>query len=77
MFEWLSINYPTVMICLAVAVLLGFALRSIVRNLKQGKCAGGCGGCSLAGSCHAAKSSGRELYDDFLNSAPNPENRLR
>ena len=70
MFEWLSVNYPTVLISLLIAVPLGFALRSVIRNLKQGNCAGGCAGCSMAGSCQKIKSSGRELYDDFLQFSP-------
>lgn len=44
----------TILICAALAVLVGFAIRTTYKNMKSGQCAGGCGSCGGCGGCHSA-----------------------
>lgn len=43
----------TVLVCIVLAVIVFFAIRSIWKSHKKGECAGGCAGCSQAGTCPA------------------------
>ncbi|MCI8831915.1 MAG: FeoB-associated Cys-rich membrane protein [Lachnospiraceae bacterium] len=49
-------NFSTFLILLIILLLVGFAVRTIYKNKKEGKCCSGCSGCS--GNCH--KSCGQE-----------------
>lgn len=43
-------NFSTFAVLLIVLLLIGFAVRSIYKNKKEGKCCSGCSGCSR--NCH-------------------------
>ena len=56
MFTWLSANLVNLVIVAALALIVGFAIRSMIRDRKAGKSSCGCncascGGC--AGNCSA------------------------
>ena len=61
MFEWLSQNIATIVICAALAVIFGLMLWSLLRDRKKGKssCCGGCAGCANACYCHPQAASAR------------------
>ena len=53
MIDWITRNLASIAIVLVIAVLLVFAVISIVRNRKKGKtCSCGCEGCIYSGSCN-------------------------
>ena len=48
--DWLMANAYTILVAGAVAGAVGLALRSMIRDKKQGKTC--CGDCSRCGGCH-------------------------
>ena len=60
MMSWLSANLVNIALIAAVALLVYFCARSLIRDKKAGKtcggncasCGGACAGCSMAGTCH-------------------------
>lgn len=48
--DWLMANAYTILVAGAVAGTVGLALRSMIRDKKQGKTCGG--DCSRCGGCH-------------------------
>jgi len=57
MFTWIAENAVTVIAILAVAVVIGFAVFSLVREKKNktGGCTGNCATCGMACSYGKAK----------------------
>ena len=53
MFAWIAANYPTILICLALALIVTSIIISLARNKKKGKssCGCGCQSCPMGGSC--------------------------
>lgn len=54
MWNWLSANLATVLICLALAGAVTAIVVHLVRAKKRGEssCGCGCGGCPMSDSCH-------------------------
>ncbi len=54
MWQWISTYYGTVLICLALVLIVGGIIFSLIRNRKRGKssCGCNCAHCAMAGSCH-------------------------
>ncbi len=54
MLIWLSANTGNIIVILILALVIFFAVRTIVRDKQQGKssCGCQCGDCSMSGSCH-------------------------
>ena len=50
-------NMGTIIVSLILLVIVGFAVRSLISNKKNGKssCGCGCANCPSAGICHGAK----------------------
>ncbi len=47
---------PTVLILLGLAVVVFFAVRSILRDRKKGSsCSCGCASCPMSGKCHSGE----------------------
>ena len=65
MFTWLSANLVNLVIVAVLALIVGFAIRSMIRDRKAGKsscgcsCAscGACSACAMGGACHGATGS--------------------
>ena len=57
MWNWISENYPTVLICVALIVVVALIVWSLVKDKKKGKstCGCKCAHCAMAGSCHSKK----------------------
>ncbi len=55
MFVWLSQNWGSILVLLAVALLVFFCIRSLRKQRKTPGCTGGCAGCPMSSSCHAAR----------------------
>ena len=56
MLAWLSENYITIIICIAIAALVALVIRYLLKQRKQGgSCGGSCVGCPMSGKCHAVK----------------------
>ena len=57
MWNWISENYPTVLICVALIAVVILIIRSLVKDKKKGKstCGCNCAHCAMAGSCHSKK----------------------
>ncbi|MCR5331311.1 MAG: FeoB-associated Cys-rich membrane protein [Lachnospiraceae bacterium] len=53
MLEWVSSNAANIIIVLILAAVVGYAVRTIYLNRKNGKCScgGNCGSCGMYGSC--------------------------
>ncbi len=53
MISWLSANIGTILVLLVVCAVVGFIVRGILRDRKNGKssCGGSCGSCASCGSC--------------------------
>ena len=53
MLAWLVANLVNLVLILAVAAVLGLAVRGMVRDRKAGKspCGGSCADCGVCGSC--------------------------
>ena len=61
MFAWLASNYVNILLILAVAALVFFLIRSLVRDKKAGRssCGGNCAACGGAcAACHACAVAG-------------------
>lgn len=53
MLTFLSENWPTILICLALVAIVFLAIRKIVRDKKKGgSCSCGCEGCPNSAYCH-------------------------
>ena len=50
MFTWLSANLVNLVIVAALVLIVGFAIRSMIRDRKAGKSSCGCS-CASCGSC--------------------------
>lgn len=53
MMAWISANIWTILILLALVLIVGAAIFSLVRNQKKGKhsCGCGCANCAMRGEC--------------------------
>lgn len=55
MLYWLAENWGTLLIGTALLLIVGAAVRSMLKSRKKAKssggCSCGCAGCSLCGSC--------------------------
>ena len=53
MFSWLSANLVNLVIVAILVLIVGFAIRSKIRDRKAGKssCGGSCASCGACGSC--------------------------
>ena len=53
MFTWLSANLVNLVIVAALVLIVGFAIRSMIRDRKAGKssCGCSCASCGACGSC--------------------------
>ncbi len=47
----------TIIICVILAAIVFFIIRSMVKDKKQGKssCGGNCGACPMGGCCHSVQ----------------------
>ena len=56
MLAWLTANLGTIIVCALVLVISALAVRSLIRDKKQGKssCGCSCSGCAGCGGCHSA-----------------------
>ena len=52
MFNWIADNIATILVALAVAAILFFVIRSMIREKKR---ASKCGGCMYCNSCSSCK----------------------
>lgn len=54
MLAWISHHLSTILICTALAAVVGAILRGMIRDAKNGKtsCGCSCSGCPMNGSCH-------------------------
>lgn len=54
MLLWIQSNLGTIIISMILLVLVGLAVRSLVREKKSGRssCGCGCANCAMAGKCH-------------------------
>ena len=55
MFEWISENIATILICAVLLAVVAFIIAGMVRDRKKGKssCGCGCAKCPMSGSCHS------------------------
>ncbi len=65
--EWIMNNLGTLICGLVVALVVGLALRSVIREKRSGKCS--CGGnCGACGACSAIPSGAlEEARKNILN----------
>lgn len=65
-FEWLISNLGSIIVLVIVAIVIGFAVYSIIKDKKKGKCSCGasCDGCCDGGSacscCNHENTVGKE-----------------
>lgn len=52
MLSFMLNHVGSALVALAVALVAGLAIASLVRRKRAGGCGGGCAGCSNAGVCH-------------------------
>lgn len=52
MLSFMLNHAGSALVALAVALVAGLAIASIVRRKRAGGCGGGCAGCPNAGVCH-------------------------
>jgi len=66
MFAWLAANYVNILLIAAVAAVVFFIIRGMVRDRKAGRsscggncaaCGGVCAGCAMSGACHGGKTN--------------------
>ena len=52
--HWLSENWGTVLVALALLGMVTAIIRRLVRDRRQGKstCGGNCASCPMGGACH-------------------------
>lgn len=57
MFEWISENIATILICAVLLAVVAVIIAGMVRDRKKGKssCVCGCAKCPMSGSCHSKK----------------------
>ncbi|MDD7035756.1 MAG: FeoB-associated Cys-rich membrane protein [Firmicutes bacterium] len=57
MFNWISENLATIIICAVLAAIVVAIIAGMIRNKKKGKssCGCGCSSCPMSGSCHKEK----------------------
>lgn len=57
MISWITGNLATILVCLVLSVIVGWAIWYLVRQKKRGKssCGCGCSGCAMRGACHSEK----------------------
>lgn len=57
MFNWISENLATIIICAVLAAIVVAIIAGMIRNKKKGKssCGCACSGCPMSGSCHKEK----------------------
>ncbi|MBQ1440780.1 MAG: FeoB-associated Cys-rich membrane protein [Clostridia bacterium] len=57
MLNFFISNIGTIIVSLILLIIVGFAVRSLISNKKNGKssCGCGCANCPSAGICHGAK----------------------
>ena len=61
MLAFLSENWATILICLALAAIIFLAIRKIVRDRRKGSsCSCGCEGCHNSAYCHPAVHKGKQ-----------------
>ncbi|MCD8110354.1 MAG: FeoB-associated Cys-rich membrane protein [Clostridiales bacterium] len=53
--EWIIDNLSTVIIGLLLLAAVIFAVRTLIKDHKNGRCSGGCPGCSHTGKCPHTK----------------------
>ena len=55
MLAWLAANLGSIAVALVLCVLVGWIVRGMVRDKKQGRssCSHGCSNCAMHGQCHA------------------------
>ena len=60
MLEWLSANLINIVLVAVIVLVVGFLLRSMIRDKKAGKssCGGSCGSCAGCAGCSACRSPG-------------------
>ena len=56
MLSWISANFVNLVIVAALVLIVGFAVRGMIRDRKAGKssCGCSCASCSACGSCASA-----------------------
>jgi len=54
MLEWIAANIATIIIGAVLAVIVFFAIRSVIKSRKSGGCSG-CADCAMSSACHQAK----------------------
>ncbi len=70
MLEWIASNLGTIIVLLILAVVIGMAIRSLVKQKKSSAACGcgcGCAGCAMEGVCHTSSESGDKYPDDILD----------
>ena len=57
MLNFFISNIGTIIVSLILLIIVGFAVRSLISNKKNGKssCGCGCANCPSAGICHGTK----------------------
>ena len=57
MLNFFISNIGTIIVSLILLIIVGFAVRSLISNKKNGKssCGYGCANCPSAGICHGTK----------------------
>lgn len=53
--EWIMDNLATIIVGLLLLAAVIFAICRLIKEHRNGKCSGGCPGCSLAGKCPHSK----------------------
>ncbi|MCD8106521.1 MAG: FeoB-associated Cys-rich membrane protein [Oscillospiraceae bacterium] len=53
--EWLMDNLATIIVGLLLLTAVIFAIYRLIKEHRNGKCSGGCPGCSLNGKCPHSK----------------------
>ena len=59
MIEWLAANWINILIIALVGAAVFFAVRSMIKDKKAGKCSCGCkcSGCAMADKCHSRQNN--------------------
>lgn len=52
---WIAANYPTILICTLLIVIVAAVIANMISDRKKGKssCGCGCAVCPMRGSCHS------------------------
>ncbi|MBO4478297.1 MAG: FeoB-associated Cys-rich membrane protein [Lachnospiraceae bacterium] len=56
MLLWLENNLGTIVVAAILVLIVGLVIRGLILDRRAGKtsCGSNCGGCALAGKCHAS-----------------------